>query len=117
MSVDVKTILNKAKESYDRYFKDIPDLPEAKEGSDVIYDKEKMNQIIDKKTNQLDGHMANLQALRRELEEQAEVTLNSTFTADNLEYTKTAVNQMIADYEDEKNRIEDLKKRLNNLKK
>ena len=117
MSIDVKTILDKAKESYERYFSDKPVLPVDDSSKAVSYDKDEMNELINKKSEQLEGHMANLQALRSEIEQQATMNLNTTFSMDTIEYTKTAVNQMLVDYEDEKNRIEDLKRKLNNMKK
>ena len=43
--------------------------------------------------------------------------LNKTFSEDAAEYAKKAVNQMLADYEEENNRILDLKKKLASLKK
>lgn len=116
MSIE-KTILDKAKESYERYFSDKPDIPNKDENGDVTYDKEEMNKIIKKKSDQLDGHMANLQALKSELEQQASMNLNSTFSTDTIEYTKTAVNQMLLDYEEERKRINNLEKKLDNLKK
>ena len=48
MNIDVKKILDQAKESYDRYFKDAPVLPDN-HGQDVIIDKDKMLEIIKKK--------------------------------------------------------------------
>lgn len=54
MNIDVKKILDQAKDSYDRYFKDAPQLPEN-HGQDVVFDKEKMKEIINKKVNQLGG--------------------------------------------------------------
>lgn len=56
MNIDVKKILDQAKDSYDRYFKDAPKLPEN-HGQDVVFDKEKMKEIINKKVNQLEGHV------------------------------------------------------------
>ena len=38
MNIDVKKILDQAKDSYDRYFKDAPKLPEN-HGQDVVFDK------------------------------------------------------------------------------
>ena len=46
MNIDVKKILDQAKDSYDRYFKDAPKLPEN-HGQDVVFDKEKMKEIIE----------------------------------------------------------------------
>ena len=40
MNIDVKKILDQAKDSYDRYFKDAPKLPESP-GQNVVFDKEK----------------------------------------------------------------------------
>lgn len=114
--MDTKTIIEKAKESYDRYFKDAPVLPSEHEKG-VIYDVEEMQSIIDKKKKQLDGHVDNLNSLKKEIEDAATVSLNETFTKDSVEYAKTAVNQMLADYEEENKRIEDLKKKVLELKK
>ena len=50
MNIDVKKILDQAKDSYDRYFKDAPKLPENP-GQNVVFDKEKMKEIINKKVN------------------------------------------------------------------
>ena len=109
-------IIEKAKESYDRYFKDAPVFPENHE-QDVVCNAEEIEKIIDKKKAQLDGHVENLNALKKEIEVTATDKLNKTFTDDAAEYAKKAVNQMLADYEEETNRIADLKKKLAALKK
>lgn len=116
MNIDVKKILGQAQESYDRYFKDAPALPDN-HGQDVIIDKEKMMEIIKNKTAQLDGHVANLNSLKKELEGEASMVLDGTFTKDKEEYAKTAVNQMLKDYEEERKRINDLEKKLDEIKK
>ena len=54
---------------------------------------------------------------KKEIEVTATDKLNKTFTEDAAEYAKKAVNQMLADYEEENNRIADLKKKLAALKK
>lgn len=115
MSIDVNKILDQAKESYDRYFKDAPALPEN-HGQDIVFDKDKMKEIISKKVNQLEGHVNNLNTLKKELESEASTVLDGTFTKDKEEYTKTAVNQMLADYEEERKRIDDLEKKINEIK-
>ena len=114
--MDTKNIIEKAKESYERYFKDAPELPEPHE-QDVVCDVEKMQEVIDKKKEQLDGHVENLNALKKEIEDAATVSLNETFSKDKVEYAKKAVNQMLADYEEENRRIEELKKKILELKK
>ena len=116
MNIDVKKILDQAKDSYDRYFKDAPKLPEN-HGQDVVFDKEKMKEIINEKVNQLEGHVNNLNTLKKELEGEATMVLDGTFTKDKEEYTKTAVNQMLKDYEEERKRIDDLEKKLDEIKK
>ena len=98
MNIDVKKILDQAKDSYDRYFKDAPKLPENP-GQNVVFDKEKMKEIINKKVNQLEGHVNNLSKLKKELEDESAMVLNNTFPKDKEEYTKTTVNQMLKDYE------------------
>lgn len=114
--MNTNKIIEKAKESYDRYFKDAPVLPDKHE-QDVLYNVEEMDKIIDKKKAQLDGHVENLNALKKEIEDTAIDKLNKTFSEDAVEYAKTSVNQMLADYEEENNRIADLKKKLAALKK
>ena len=64
MNIDINKILDQAKESYDRYFKDAPKLPEN-HGQDVVFDKEKMKEIINEKVNQLEGHVNNLNTLKK----------------------------------------------------
>lgn len=114
--MNTNKIIEKAKESYDRYFKDAPVFPENHE-QDVVCNAEEIEKIIDKKKAQLDGHVENLNALKKEIEVTATDKLNKTFTDDAAEYAKKAVNQMLADYEEETNRIADLKKKLAALKK
>ena len=116
MNIDVKKILDQAKDSYDRYFKDAPQLPEN-HGQDVVFDKEKMREIINEKVNQLEGHVNNLNTLKKELEGESAMVLNNTFPKDKEEYTKTTVNQMLKDYEEERKRIDDLEKKLDEIKK
>lgn len=116
MNIDVKKILDQAKDSYDRYFKDAPQLPEN-HGQDVVFDKEKMKEIINKKVNQLEGHVNNLNTLKKELEGESATVLNNIFSKDKEEYTKTTVNQMLKDYEEERKRIDDLEKKLDEIKK
>lgn len=116
MNIDVTKILDQAKESYDRYFKDAPKLPENP-GQNVVFDKEKMKEIINKKVNQLEGHVNNLNTLKKELEGESAKAINETFPKDKEEYTKTAVNQMLMDYEEERKRIDDLEKKINEIKK
>ena len=112
--MNTNKIIEKAKESYDRYFKDAPVFPENHE-QDVVCNAEEIEKIIDKKKAQLDGHVENLNALKKEIEVTATEKLNKTFTEDAVEYAKKAVNQMLADYEEENNRIADLKKKLATL--
>ena len=116
MNIDINKILDQAKESYDRYFKDAPKLPENP-GQNVVFDKEKMKEIINKKVNQLEGHVNNLNTLKKELEGESAKAINETFPKDKEEYTKTAVNQMLMDYEEERKRIDDLEKKINEIKK
>ena len=116
MNIDINKILDQAKDSYDRYFKDAPKLPEN-HGQDVVFDKEKMKEIINEKVNQLEGHVNNLNTLKKELEGEATMVLDGTFTKDKEEYTKTAVNQMLKDYEEERKRIDDLEKKISEIKK
>ena len=116
MNIDVKKILDQAKDSYDRYFKDAPKWPENP-GQNVVFDKEKMKEIINKKVNQLEGHVNNLSKLKKELEDESAMVLNNTFPKDKEEYTKTTVNQMLKDYEEERKRIDDLEKKINEIKK
>ena len=116
MNIDVKKILDQAKESYDRYFKDAPKLPENPR-QNVVFDKEKMKEIINKKVNQLEGHVNNLNTLKKELEGESAKVLNNTFPKDKEEYTKKTVNQMLMDYEEERKRIDDLEKKINEIKK
>ena len=111
MNIDVKKILDQAKDSYDRYFKDAPKLPENP-GQNVVFDKEKMKEIINKKVNQLEGHVNNLNTLKKELEGESAMVLNNTFPKD-----KKTVNQMLKDYEEERKRIDDLEKKINEIKK
>lgn len=114
--MNTNKIIEKAKESYDRYFKDAPVLPDNHE-QDVVCNTEEIEKIIEKKKAQLDGHVENLNALKKEIEVTATDKLNKIFTEDSAEYAKKAVNQMLADYEEENNRIADLKKKLATLKK
>ncbi len=116
MNIDVKKILDQAKESYDRYFKDAPKLPENP-GQNVVFDKENMKEIINNKVNQLEGHVNNLNTLKKELEGESAKVLNNTFPKDKEEYAKKTVNQMLMDYEEERKRIDDLEKKINEIKK
>lgn len=116
MNIDINKILDQAKESYDRYFKDTLKLPEN-HGQDVVFNKEKMREIINEKVNQLEGHVNNLNTLKKELEGESAMVLNNTFPKDKEEYTKTTVNQMLKDYEEERKRIDDLEKKLDEIKK
>lgn len=116
MNIDVKKILDQAKESYDRYFKDAPKLPENP-GQNVVFDKEKMKEIINNKVNQLEGHVNNLNTLKKELEGESAKVLNNTFPKDKEEYAKKTVNQMLMDYEEERKKIDDLEKKINEIKK
>ena len=61
-----------------------------------------MKEIINKKVNQLEGHVNNLNTLKKELEGESATVLNNTFSKDKEEYTKSTVNQMLKDYEKEK---------------
>ena len=85
--------------------------------SKLLLPKPEIDKIIDKKKAQLDGHVENLNAFKKEIEDTATSKLNKTFSEDAVEYAKTSVNQMLADYEEENNRIADLKKKLAVLKK
>lgn len=114
--MDADKIIEKAKESYDRYFKDAPAFPTDSE-QDVICNAEEIEKIIEKKKTQLDGHVENLNVLKKEIEDTATDKLNQTFSEDAVEYAKTSVNQMLADYEEENNRIAGLKKKLAAIKK
>ena len=123
--MNTNKIIEKAKESYDRYFKDAPVLPDKEfiqiDTKNILFicggAFAGIEKIIEKKKAQLDGHVENLNALKKEIEVTATDKLNKTFTEDSAEYAKKAVNQMLADYEEENNRIADLKKKLATLKK
>ena len=114
--MDTNKIIEKAPESHDRYFSDAPVFPDNHE-QDVVCNAEEIEKIIEKKKAQLDGHVENLNELKKEIEVTATDKLNKTFSEDAAEYAKKAVNQMLADYEEENNRILDLKKKLASLKK
>ena len=116
MNIDINKILDQAKESYDRYFKDAPKLPEN-HGFVVVFFFVLMKEIINEKVNQLEGHVNNLNTLKKELEGESAMVLNNTFPKDKEEYTKTTVNQMLKDYEEERKRIDDLEKKLDEIKK
>ncbi len=60
--MNTNKIIEKAKESYDRYFKDAPVLPDNHE-QDVVCNTEEIEKIIEKKKAQLDGHVENLNAI------------------------------------------------------
>ena len=59
--------------------------------------QKKSKKSLKKKKAQLDGHVENLNALKKEIEVTAIDKLNKTFTEDAAEYAKKAVNQMLAD--------------------
>ena len=80
MNIDINKILDQAKESYDRYFKDTPKLPEN-HGQDVVFNKEKMREIINEKVNQSQHSISMLEEqLKKNSQERAE--LHETYEAD-----------------------------------
>ena len=69
--MNTNKIIEKAKESYDRYFKDAPVFPENHE-QDVVCNTEEIEKIIEKKKQHIDDLVENHNTLKKKNELKSE---------------------------------------------
>jgi len=98
--------VKKAQESYSRFFRNVKELPSADEfGDDVVLNVTKIRNVI----AQAEGHMNNLNALKKEIEDKAESSMEPYFPK-----AHEQINTMTRSYEEA---IAELKAKLSQLKK
>lgn len=112
-----KEAINKAKESFDRYFEDKPHLNNLEKNEDIVIDINKLESTYDKKKKQLIGHMENLEEIKKELTERAINSTGHYFSQEKNQYYIDKVDHLYTSYQSEQKRLTEFKKKLEHLKK
>lgn len=107
-----KAIVEKAKASYDRFFKDIQYLPSDDEIDDVTINIQNMEDQIQAKASQAEGHMKALAEVKKELEDQAKQAEEKTFPKEEHDQAVTSINKMYDQYVETQKRLFDLQKKV-----
>ena len=66
-----KKAISRAKDSFNRYFSDQKHLKDIDKNNDILINVNILEETYDEKKNQLMGHMENLEAIKKELNERA----------------------------------------------
>ncbi len=107
-------IIKKAQESYNRYFKNAPEIPGIEsENKDVKLDVEGLEKSIAAKKDQLENHMKNLDAIKAELSKEAVEARDKVIKSK----AEDAFTKMYNEYEDERVRLAKLSEELKAKKK
>ena len=97
-------IIKQAQDSYNRFFKQMNELPAEEEMNDVKIDTVKINKIIQKAKTQAEANIVNLSKLREELEDKAEEAEAKVFPKEHQEISKK-VSSMYDQYLDAQKRL------------
>ncbi|MDD6711449.1 hypothetical protein FYJ79_06985 [Sharpea azabuensis] len=110
--MDYKQIVEKAKESYARYFKNVEPLTEKKT-NDVIVDRQKVEEVI----AQGEAHMAAINKIKEEMKEEAtQKAIESEEKIFGVPEATDSLDHMTNDYVVYQEKLKDLKAKLEALK-
>lgn len=100
-----KELIAKAKASYDRFFKDVKYLPSDDEIDDITINIENMQDKIQAKANQAEGHMKALAQVKKELEDEATHAEAKSFPTEDRDEAVASINTMYDQYVEEQKRL------------
>lgn len=100
-----KELIAKAKASYDRFFKDVKYLPSDDEIDDITINIENMQDKIQAKANQAEGHMKALAQVKKELEDEATHAEAKSFPTEDRDEAVASINSMYDQYVEEQKRL------------
>ena len=89
-------IVKQAQDSYNRFFKQVKELPEEEE-MDINLDTAKIKESIEAAKTQAEAHMAHLNKIKEEIEKKAEEAEAKVFTKEHQEF-KQKVSSMYDQY-------------------
>lgn len=112
--MDYKTIVRKSQESYNRFFNDIHYLPKEEEISDITIDIENMQDKIAAKAAQAKGHIAYLEQVKKEIEDQAKASEEGVFTNEHKD-TEAKLNKMYDEYVEANKKLFALQSKIGKL--
>ena len=112
-----KKAISRAKDSFNRYFNDQKHLKNIEKNNDILINIKELEKTYDKKKNQLMGHMENLEALKKELNERAKNSIGHYFSKEKNQYYMDEVNHLYSNYQEEQRRLKVYKQKLESLKK
>ena len=112
-----KKAIERAKDSFNRYFNDHEHLKDIDKNNDVVIDVEKLEDTYEKKKKQLMGHMENLEAIQEELTQRAKNSMGHYFSKEKNQYYMDEVNHLYSNYQEEQRRLKVYKQKLESLKK
>ena len=112
-----KKAIERAKDSFNRYFNDQKHLKNIEKNNDILINIKELEKTYDKKKNQLMGHMENLEAIKKELNERAKNSIGHYFSKEKNQYYMDEVNHLYSNYQEEQRRLKVYKQKLESLKK
>lgn len=112
-----KKAISRAKDSFNRYFNDQKHLKNIEKNNDILINIKELEKTYDKKKNQLMGHMENLEAIKKELNERAKNSIGHYFSKEKNQYYMDEVNHLYSNYQEEQRRLKVYKQKLESLKK
>ena len=78
---------------------------------------DKLEETYDEKKNQLMGHMENLEAIKKELNERAKNSIGHYFSKEKNQYYMDEVDHLYSSYQEEQRRLKEFKQKIEDLKK
>ena len=96
-------IVKQAQDSYNRFFKQVKELPEEEE-MDINLDTAKIKESIEAAKAQAEAHMAHLNKIKEEIEKKAEEAEAKVFTKEHQEF-KQKVSSMYDQYIEAQKRL------------
>jgi len=112
-----KKAISRAKDSFNRYFSDQKHLKDIDKNNDILINVDKLEETYDEKKNQLMGHMENLEAIKKELNERAKNSIGHYFSKEKNQYYMDEVDHLYSSYQEEQRRLKEFKQKIEDLKK
>ena len=112
-----KKAISRAKDSFNRYFSDQKHLKDIDKNNDILVNVNILEETYDEKKNQLMGHMENLEAIKKELNERAKNSIGHYFSKEKNQYYMDEVDHLYSSYQEEQRRLKEFKQKIEDLKK
>lgn len=112
-----KSAINRAKDSFNRYFNDQVHLKDIDKNNDVMINVDELEETYALKRKQLMGHMENLEAIKKELTERAKNSMGHYFSKEKNQYYMDEVDYLYSNYQEEQRRLKEFKQKIEDLKK